>query len=80
LCTTASSSAHRAHSALKCAKKAFPLKIFSRTKSCRKTEYSFGKVKIEVLYFVCELHLLAVYTFAVSTSRLLRYNKLNFDA
>jgi hypothetical protein len=35
LCTTASSNAHRAHSVRKCAKIAFPLKIFfSRTKSC----------------------------------------------
>jgi hypothetical protein len=34
LCTTASSNANSAHSVPKCAKKAFPLKIFfSRTKS-----------------------------------------------
>jgi hypothetical protein len=55
----------------KCAKKAFPLKIFfSRTKS--------GAEKLNTVYFVCEQHLLRAYTFAVAASRLLRYKKLKF--
>jgi hypothetical protein len=67
---------HRAHSLPKCAKNAFPLKIFfSRTKSGAE---KLNTVKV-VLYFVCKWHLLLrAYTFAVAASRLLRYKKLIF--
>jgi hypothetical protein len=53
-----------------------PLKIFfSRTKIG--VEKQFWKAK-EVLYFVCERHLLEAYTFAVAASRLLMYKKWKF--
>jgi hypothetical protein len=51
----------------KFAKAIFPLKIFSRTKSCAEKMNTVWKAK-EVLYFVCEQHLLGAYTFAVAAS------------
>jgi hypothetical protein len=46
-----------------------------RTKSGVKKLNTVKKAK-EVLYFVCEWHLLGAYIFAVAASRLLRYKKI----
>jgi hypothetical protein len=74
LCTTASSSAHRAYSMPKCAKNAFK-NVLQNQKWYRKIQ--FWKAK-EVLYFVCERHIPAAYTFAVAASGVLRYKKFKF--
>jgi hypothetical protein len=63
----------------KCAKKAFPLKIFfTRTKSGVEKLNTVLESYKEVLYFICKQHLLATSTFAVAASRLLRYEILKF--
>jgi hypothetical protein len=46
-------------------------------KVVQKNLIQFWKAK-EVLYFVCDRHLLGAYTFAVAASRLLSYKKLKF--